>query len=89
MNKRYNLNWAIKIPIFFLIFCFSSCSVRQSKREEVKVLGGYEASSYMDEKDSQDSLTISGIITEAKTKRKVPDAEIRFLDFDGNTLMYS
>ncbi|WP_367209941.1 hypothetical protein [Sphingobacterium sp. R2] len=49
-------------------------------------MGGYEASSYLDENDSHDSVTISGIVTEAKTKRKVPNAEIRFLDSEGNTL---
>ena len=49
-------------------------------------MGGYEASCYLDENDSQDSVTISGIVTEAKTKRKVPNAEIRFLDSEGNTI---
>ncbi|WP_157626169.1 carboxypeptidase-like regulatory domain-containing protein [Sphingobacterium sp. B29] len=69
-----------------MIFCFSSCAIIIPKTENNKVLGGYEASSYLDENDSQDSVTISGIITEAKTKRKVPNAEIRFLDSEGNTL---
>lgn len=78
--------WAIKISVFFWIFCFSSCSVIRPKTENNKVLGGYEASSYLDENDSQDSVTISGIITEAKTKGKVINAEIRFLDSKGNTL---
>ena len=78
--------WAIKISLFFLIFCFSSCAIIRPKTENNKVLGGYEASSYVDENDSQDSVTISGIVTEAKTKRKVPNAEIRFLDSEGNTL---
>ena len=49
-------------------------------------MGGYGASGYLDENDSQDSVTISGVVTEAKTKRKVPNAEIRFLDSEGNTL---
>jgi len=40
----------------------------------------------LEENDSQDSVTISGIVTEAKTKRKVPNAEIRFLYSEGNTL---
>ena len=78
--------WAIKILVFFFVICFSSCSVIRPKTENNKVLGGYEASSYMDGNDSQDSVTISGIVTEAKTKRKVPNAEIRFLDSEGNTL---
>jgi len=75
----------------FLLLTMLSCStqknlINRSKTGENKVLGGYEASSYMDENDSQDSVTISGKVTEAKTKRKVPSAEIRFLDSDGNTL---
>lgn len=78
--------WAIKISVFFWIFCFSSCAIIRPKTENNNVLGGYEASSYLDENDSQDSGTISGIVTEAKTKRKVPNAEIRFVDSDGNTL---
>lgn len=78
--------WAIKISVFFLVFCFSSCSIIRPKTENNKVLGGYEASSYLDENDSQDSVTISGIVTEAKAKRKLPNAEIRFLDSEGNTL---
>ncbi|MGJ1407174.1 carboxypeptidase-like regulatory domain-containing protein [Sphingobacterium siyangense] len=86
IDRCYNLIWAIKILVFFLIFCFSSCSVIRPKTENNKVLGGYEASSYLDENDSQDSGTISGIVTEAKTKRKAPNAEIRFVDSDGNTL---
>ncbi|KKO89677.1 hypothetical protein AAW12_18895 [Sphingobacterium sp. Ag1] len=69
-----------------MTICFSSCSVIKPKTENNKVLGWYEASSYLDENGSQDSVTISGIITEAKTKRKVPNAEIRFLDSEGNTL---
>ncbi|WP_346070081.1 hypothetical protein [Sphingobacterium siyangense] len=69
-----------------MIFCFSSCAIIRPKTENNQVLGGYEASSYVDENDSQDSVTISGIVTEAKTKRKVPNAEIRFLDSEGNTL---
>ena len=78
--------WAIKISVFFWIFCFSSCAIIIPKTENNKVLGGYEASSYLEENDSQDSVTISGIITEAKTKGKVINAEIRFLDSKGNTL---
>ncbi|WP_286841991.1 MULTISPECIES: hypothetical protein [Sphingobacterium] len=86
IDRCYNLIWAIKILVFFLIFCFSSCAIIIPKTENNKVLGGYEASSYLDENDSQDSVTISGIITEAKTKGKVINAEIRFLDSKGNTL---
>lgn len=86
MNKSYNLIWANKISVFLMTICFSSCSVIKPKTDNNKVLGGYEASSYLDENDSQDSITISGIVTEAKTKRKVPNAEIRFLDSEGNTL---
>lgn len=86
INKRYNLIWEVKVSVFFLIFCFSSCSVIKSKTENNTISGGYEASSYLDDNDSQDSVTISGIVTEAKTKRKVPNAEIRFLDSKGNTL---
>ncbi len=86
IDRCYKLIWAIKILVFFLIFCFSSCSVIRPKTENNKVLGGYESSSYLDENDSEDSVTISGIITEAKKKRKVPNAEIRFLDSEGNTL---
>jgi len=84
INKRYNLIWEVKVSVFLLIFCFSSCSVIKSKTENNTILGGYEACSYLN--DSQDSVTISGIVTEAKTKRKVPNAEIRFLDSEGNTL---
>ncbi len=69
-----------------MTICFSSCSVIRPKTENNNVSGGYEASSYLDENDSQDSVTISGIITEAKTKGKVINAEIRFLDSEGNTL---
>ncbi|WP_286842023.1 MULTISPECIES: carboxypeptidase-like regulatory domain-containing protein [Sphingobacterium] len=89
IENRYrycNLIWAIKISVFFWIFCFSSCAIIRPKTENNNVLGGYEASSYLDENDSQDSVTISGIVTEAKTKRKVPNAEIQFLDSEGNTL---
>ncbi len=69
-----------------MTICFSSCSVIRPKTENNKVLGGYESSSYLDENDLQDSVTISGIITEAKTKRRVPNAEIRFLYSEGSTL---
>ncbi|WP_182983821.1 hypothetical protein [Sphingobacterium sp. UME9] len=69
-----------------MVICIFSCSIIQSRTEKVKALGGYEASGYVDENTSQDSVTISGIVTEAKTKRKVPNAEIRFLDSEGNTL---
>ncbi|WP_286766716.1 MULTISPECIES: carboxypeptidase-like regulatory domain-containing protein [Sphingobacterium] len=86
IDRCYNLIWAIKISVFFWAFCFSSCFVIIPKTENNNVSGGYETSSYLDENDSQDSVTISGIITEAKTKRKVPNAEIRFLDSEGNTL---
>lgn len=86
INKSYNLIWDIKVSVFLIVICFSSCSVIKSKTEDNKVLGGYEASCYLDENDSQDSVTISGIVTEAKTKRKVPNAEIRFLDSEGNTI---
>ncbi|MGF7023578.1 MULTISPECIES: carboxypeptidase regulatory-like domain-containing protein [Sphingobacterium] len=64
--------------MFLILFCHQT--------ENNKVLGGYGASGYLDENDSQDSVTISGVVTEAKTKRKVPNAEIRFLDSEGNTL---
>ncbi len=86
INKSYNLIWDIKVSVFLIVICFSSCSVIKPKTEDNKVLGGYESSSYLDENDSQDSVTISGIVTEAKTKRKVPNAEIRFLDSEENTL---
>ncbi len=86
IDRCYKLIWAIKISVFFWIFCFSSCAIIIPKTENNKVLGGYESSSYLDENDSQDSVTISGIITEAKTKSKVPNAGIRFLDSEGNTL---
>jgi len=86
INKRYNLIWEVRVSAFFWMIFFSSCTINRSKTRENQVLGGYEASSYLDENDSQDSITISGIVTEAKTKRNVPNAGIRFLDSEGNTL---
>ncbi|MCS4163822.1 hypothetical protein [Sphingobacterium sp. BIGb0116] len=86
INRCSNEVWSFKISLYFLIFCFSSCSIIQSRTEKVKILGGYEASSFLDENTSQDSVTISGVVTAAKTKRKVINAEIRFLDSEGNTL---
>lgn len=75
-----------RVSLAFSSLLLASCSVIKSNKVYDKVSGGYESISYTRDKDPEGEIRIYGRVTEAKSRRKVKDAEVIFLNYDGKII---